>query len=54
MPDEFQVPLKEPFDPVYMKALFDVGYRQGKNDIPWLQAPVGLEDVEISRLSQGH
>jgi hypothetical protein len=54
MPDSFQVELKEPFDQEYMKALFDVGYQQGKNGVPWLTAPMGLEEVEISQTVQGH
>jgi hypothetical protein len=46
MPDEFQTELKEPFDPVYMKALFDVGHQQGQHGVPWRQTPPGLpEDV---------
>jgi hypothetical protein len=46
MPDEFQTELNEPFDPAYMKALFEVGYHQGRNGIPWKQTPAGLLDLD--------
>jgi hypothetical protein len=46
MPDEFQVELKEPFDPDYMKALFDIGHKQGRNGIPWSRKPPVLQDVD--------
>jgi hypothetical protein len=47
MPDNFQLELKEPFDPAYMKALFDFGYREGVNGIPWQQAPPTLSDLDL-------
>ena len=28
-----------PFDPAYMKALFDLGYKMGQNGIPWAEQP---------------
>jgi hypothetical protein len=46
MPEEFQVELKEAFDPVYMKALFEAGFQQGKNGIPWRQTPAEVQDVD--------
>jgi len=49
MPEEFQTELKEPFDPEYMKALFDVVHQQGRNGIPWQQTPPGLQDAEMSQ-----
>ena len=49
IPDEFQVKLKEPFDQDYMKALFDVGHRQGREGIPWQQEPPALHDLDFTR-----
>ena len=46
IPEDFQTELKEPFDPEYMKALFKVGYDQGRNGVPWQRAPAGLDEVE--------
>ena len=41
MPENFDVPLRYSFDPDYMNALFDVGYRLGKAGYPWEKVPPG-------------
>jgi predicted patatin/cPLA2 family phospholipase len=35
VPKDFDVPLKEMFDPNYMQALYKVGYQAGKSDSGW-------------------
>jgi hypothetical protein len=35
IPDEFDVESSEPFDPTYMKALFELGYSLGRQGSPW-------------------
>lgn len=44
VPDTFNVPLKEAFDPVYMNDLYALGYRMAKTGYPWSKAPPGMED----------
>jgi hypothetical protein len=39
VPDDFAVKSNEPFDPVYMSALYDLGYRLAKDGYPWSTAP---------------
>ena len=39
IPDNFNVKAKEPFDPVYMKALYERGYEMAKNGYPWSKSP---------------
>jgi hypothetical protein len=29
----------EPFDPAYMKALYELGLEMGRNGIPWSSQP---------------
>ncbi len=41
IPDSFKVKLRYPFDPAYMKALFDLGYDMGKAGYPWAKIPPG-------------
>jgi hypothetical protein len=53
IPEEFQMELKEPFDQEYMKALFELGYQQGRNVIPWQNAPPGLQDLQLDT-TQAH
>ena len=36
---DFTVPHKEDFDPAYMQALFDYGYRQASHGYPWHKQP---------------
>lgn len=35
VPDDFDVEASEPFDPTYMKALFELGYDLGRKGNPW-------------------
>lgn len=41
IPDSFQMTPKEPFDPVYMKALFDQGYKDARRGYKWNKKPPG-------------
>jgi predicted patatin/cPLA2 family phospholipase len=43
VPDSFNMPLKEAFDPVYMNALYALGYRRAKEGYAWAKAPPGME-----------
>ena len=43
IPDSFQEPLKEAFDPSYMNALYKLGYRMAEDGYPWAKAPPGME-----------
>ncbi len=42
VPTEFNVESKEGFDPVYMRALFDVGFGRGRDFSAWVDEPPGL------------
>lgn len=42
VPDEFDVEFNEPFDPQYMRALYDLGYEMARDGYPWAKAPVGF------------
>ncbi|MEZ5988764.1 MAG: patatin-like phospholipase family protein [Planctomycetota bacterium] len=42
MPRDFDHAMAEPFDPAYMKALFDRGYAMAKAGYPWDREPPGL------------
>lgn len=39
VPGDFELTEKEPFDPVYMRSLFNLGYKMGRNGIPWSKHP---------------
>ncbi len=39
IPDDFNVPMNEIFDPEYMQSLFDLGYRMAKDGYPWSKSP---------------
>lgn len=39
IPDSFTMKEPKPFDPPYMKALFDYGYAMGRDGIPWADQP---------------
>jgi hypothetical protein len=43
---DFTAEHDEDFDPVYMRALFDYGYRLGKNGYPWQKVPPGLAAIQ--------
>ena len=40
VPKEFELEAEEPFDPVYMKALYDVGYEYGLAGDRWAPRPL--------------
>ncbi len=42
VPEDFDTPLNGLFDPVYMKDLYDVGYRAALSDKPWKNHLEGL------------
>jgi len=44
IPQDFKMEYKEEFDPVYMKALYDVGYKMARNGYPWAKQPPGYTD----------
>ncbi|WP_373506502.1 patatin-like phospholipase family protein [Thiocapsa sp.] len=46
VPEDFSVKSDEPFDPVYMSALFDLGYRLAKEGYPWAKVPPGTVVAE--------
>jgi predicted acylesterase/phospholipase RssA len=39
IPESFTMREPQPFDPAFMKALFDAGYEMGRNGIPWATHP---------------
>jgi predicted patatin/cPLA2 family phospholipase len=39
IPESFTMKEPAPFDPAYMKALFDLGYEMGRKGIPWAEQP---------------
>jgi len=43
VPEDFELKEKEPFDPVYMRKLFNLAYKTGKNGIPWSKVPPNEE-----------
>jgi predicted patatin/cPLA2 family phospholipase len=43
VPGSVELKEKEPFDPVYMKSLFNLGYRMGESGIPWSKVPPNEE-----------
>jgi len=47
IPESFKTLLREPFDPVYMKELFKVGYDLAVNGYPWAKTPPGYAAPEI-------
>ena len=36
---DFTMELPQPFDPVYMRALFDYGYQQARHGYDWKRTP---------------
>lgn len=39
VPESFTMREPQPFDPAFMKALFELGYDMGRNGIPWSEQP---------------
>lgn len=53
VPDSFDVPYERFFDPGYMQALYDVGYRAAKAPVPWvetLQEVIVTDEIEVKGL----
>jgi predicted patatin/cPLA2 family phospholipase len=42
IPADFKEKASESFDPVYMKKLFDLGYRMARAGYPWMKLPPGF------------
>ncbi len=38
---------KEPFDPVQMQELFDLGFKDASEGYPWKKSPPGFEETEL-------
>ena len=49
IPTDFDLESTEPFDKVYMTALFDVGHELGRQGYPWLKKPPGLAPQQAKR-----
>ncbi|MCW2241520.1 patatin-like phospholipase family protein [Azospirillum canadense] len=47
IPETFKTPLREPFDPVYMKDLFKIGYDLAANGYPWAKTPPGYAAPQV-------
>ncbi|MCW2243105.1 patatin-like phospholipase family protein [Azospirillum canadense] len=47
IPESFKTPLREPFDPVYMKDLFKIGYDLAANGYPWAKTPPGYAAPQV-------
>ncbi len=48
IPESFNVPLRYAFDPQYMNALFQVGYRLGKTGFEWAKVPPGFGGTDAA------
>jgi len=46
IPDDFDQEAEELFDPVYMKALYGLGYQLARDGYPWSKAPPGFSGPE--------
>ena len=42
IPQSFTLEPQEDFDPKYMRALFDLGFRQAREGFPWQRGPIGF------------
>jgi hypothetical protein len=54
MPASFTTELKSPFDPVYMNALFRVGYNRGARGYDWAKFPPGYQDLGAGPKLEAH
>lgn len=43
VPESFEFEADGPFDPAYMRSLYELGYALAKNDYPWFDTPPGLD-----------
>ena len=50
IPDSFNVPHKEDFDPEYMRPLFELGYKLAVNGYQWAKYPPGYEETEKEQI----
>lgn len=46
IPSDVEVDSREPFDPVYMQTLFDLGYKMAENGYPWQR---NILDIDAPR-----
>jgi len=53
IPDDFNAPQKEIFDPEYMQELFDLGYRMTKDGYPWSKSPPEIEGIIDKDMRRG-
>jgi predicted acylesterase/phospholipase RssA len=47
IPETFDVQSNQPFDPEYMQALYDLGYKLAKDGYPWVKEPPSLEPPKL-------
>jgi predicted acylesterase/phospholipase RssA len=47
IPEDFEMKYHEPFDPTYMKALYDFGFEMGKQGYPWDKLPPAAKEIKI-------
>jgi hypothetical protein len=47
IPPSFDMKPQEEFDPVYMRALFQLGYQMAKDGFPWKKDPIGFEQETL-------
>jgi hypothetical protein len=46
IPESFDMKSKSEFDPEYMTALFDLGYKQARDGTAWMKAPPSYDILE--------
>ena len=49
IPPAFDRTPDEPFDRVYMRALYDFGFAMGRDGVPWRQRPPGFPEAPATR-----
>ena len=42
IPESFTLKPQEDFDSIYMRALFDLGFKQARDGFPWQRGPIGF------------
>jgi predicted acylesterase/phospholipase RssA len=47
IPNSFELKSNQPFDPQYMQALYDLGYKMAKAGYPWVKEPPSLEPPKL-------
>ena len=47
--DSFATPRAQPFDPAYMRALFEHGRARAASGMPWRSAPPGFEETAVAQ-----